>query len=440
MISDWFKRHLPRSLYGRAALILVLPVAIMFLLVSVVFVQRTVEGVTKQMTRSVSRQVRLLLYETRNQGVTDDSAASSFLVMRREVIARDAVPEDDRRHWYDLMGLMVINRFYSRHPDLLRVDLWDEDLARLYFPYGDRAAVKIEFKRSRATAGDTYTLLLIMAVFATLLTLIAYVYMRKQLRPIKRLASAAEAFGRGQNVPYRPAGALEVRAAGHAFLDMRDRIERQIEQRTLMLSAVSHDMRTPLTRLKLGLSMLPDEDGAPLLRDVTDMEQLLDAFLDFAHGTHQNIAAEPTDVVTLINRVVTDAQRAHDKVCVAAIEIENGASPVVPLHADAIRRAVDNLVGNAVRYGSRAEVSLYLTPRTLCIRVEDDGPGIPPESREEALKPFVRLDVARNQDRGTGVGLGLSIVIDVARSHGGTLRLDESRCLGGLRAELVIAR
>ncbi|MEL6377562.1 MAG: ATP-binding protein, partial [Pseudomonadota bacterium] len=232
-----------------------------------------------------------------------------------------------------------------------------------------------------------------------------------------------------------PAGAMEVRAAGNAFLDMRARIERQIEQRTLMLSGVSHDLRTPLTRMKLALSMLDESDREPLEQDVADMERLITEFLDFAKGAREG-EAEPTDPIALTQQIVADFQRAEKPVTLAHVE---GAGEVA-LRSGSIRRAVENLIGNAVRYGEHADVSVQLTDRSLRIRVEDDGPGIPQEQREQAMKPFARLDQARNQNLGTGVGLGLSIALDIARAHGGVLRLSESERLGGLQADIVIAR
>jgi two-component system osmolarity sensor histidine kinase EnvZ len=228
---------------------------------------------------------------------------------------------------------------------------------------------------------------------------------------------------------------VEVRAAGHAFLDMRARIERQIEQRTLMLSGVSHDLRTPLTRLKLGLSMLDEEDAAPLLRDVDEMQRLLDTFLEFSRGAAAG-EAEPTEPLALVRGIVEDAQRAGKPVRLGRLKGEGE----VPLKALSIRRAVENLIDNAVRHGSRAVVSVALSDKALRIRVEDDGPGIAPERRAEALKPFARLDPARNQDKGGGVGLGLAIAKDVARAHGGALRLGKSETLGGLKADIVIGR
>ena len=298
--------------------------------------------------------------------------------------------------------------------------------------------MRVAFSRYRVTASNPHQLLVLMIFTSFLMTLIAYAFLRNQLRPMTRLAVAAEAFGKGRSVPYRPRGANEVRAAGRAFLDMRARIERQIEQRTLMLSGVSHDLRTPLTRLKLGLAMLDDEaEAAPLLRDVDDMERLLDAFLSFARGDAPE-DPEATDPRGLVGQVVENARRAGQDVTLVAAEGQQGGTAM--LRPRAVTRALENLVGNAVRYGSRAEVRLVLTERSVRITVEDDGPGIAPDRRDEALRPFTRLDAARNQDRGGGVGLGLTIAADIARSHGGRLTLGRSEAMGGLKAELLLAR
>jgi two-component system osmolarity sensor histidine kinase EnvZ len=294
----------------------------------------------------------------------------------------------------------------------------------------------VEFNRGRVSASNPHQLLVLMMFVSILMTLIAYLFLRNQLKPITRLAAAAEEFGKGRSVPYRPRGATEVRAAGLAFLEMRARIERQIEQRISMLSGVSHDLRTPLTRLQLGLAMLEDgPEVAELRRDVEDMERLLDAFLAFARG---DALEEPvaTDPAALVGRVVENACRAGHAVRLMPAEGAGQAK----LRPHAVARAVENLVANAVRYGSKVELRVSLTERQVTIAVEDDGPGIPPERREEAVRPFIRLDAARNQDLGGGVGLGLSIAADVARSHGGGLRLGESASLGGLKAELVLAR
>ena len=434
MSFRWLKPYMPRSLYGRAILILLLPVVTLMLVVSVVFIQRHFEGVTIQMTNSVSREVRLMLDSGMTAEEVSDSALARTLLIRVDPVPQSVVPEQSYRRWYDFTGATVIREFTARLPDLLAVDLPDDQRVSLFFE-SDDGPIRMTFDRRRVSASNPHQLLVNMVGFAAIMTVIAYFYLRNQLRPITRLARAAEAFGRGRHLEYRPAGAVEVRAAGNAFLDMRARIERQIEQRTLMLSGVSHDLRTPLTRLKLGLSMLDDEDREAMEQDVTDMERLIDEFLDFARGASEG-EAKPVDPVAMVAQIVEDMRRAERDVTLFLAEGEG----TVALRKAGIRRAVENLINNAVRYGTRAEVSVLLTDKSLRIRVEDDGPGIPKERREEAVKPFVRLDTARNQNLGSGVGLGLSIATDIARAHGGMLRLGESERLGGLRAELVIGR
>jgi two-component system osmolarity sensor histidine kinase EnvZ len=435
MNMKWLNSYLPRSLYGRATLILLLPVMTVLLVVSVVFVQRHFEGISKQMTRSVSREIQLMLDQTDlTIPELDRSPLARTLEIEAREIPADQLPQGFYRHWYDFTGYIVIREIKLLFPQVKAMDLYDNHFVKIYFPRAE-GIVELKFDRRRVSAAQPHQLLVNMVGFGGLMTLIAFFYLRKQLRPIIRLAKAAEAFGRGRHVDYRATGAIEVRAAGNAFLDMRARIERQIEQRTLMLSGVSHDLRTPLTRLKLGLSMLDDAEAKLLHKDVEDMERLLDEFLDFARGAQEGEAVA-VDPIALVQQIVEECQRTD----INAKLIEARGSGEVMLREGNIRRAIENLINNAVRYGTCAEISVQLTEKSLRIRVEDDGPGIPADRREEAIAPFTRLEPARSQNKGGGVGLGLSIVNDTARAHGGVLRLGESERLGGLRADIVIAR
>jgi two-component system osmolarity sensor histidine kinase EnvZ len=426
MILRWLKPYLPRGLYGRSALGLLVPVVTLLLVATIVIVQRHFEGVTEQLSRSTAREIELVRTK-------EDPQSAEILGISMTYVTEDALPPENLRYWYDLSGIVVIRELRDLVPGFLRIELPDDRRVHVYIE-DDSGLMKLSFPRRHVSARRPYLLFVNILGVGVLMTALSFVYMRNQLRSITRLAEAAEAFGRGRHVPYRPKGATEVRAAGRAFVDMRARIERQIEQRTLMLSGVSHDMRTPLTRLRLSLAMLDDDDAEPMRRDVEDMERLLDGFLDFAHGAQEG-TAEMLDPIALVRQVVADMQRARTPV---VLHEASGAGQI-SLRALAMRRALENLINNAVRYGTRAEVSVTLTDKALCIRVEDDGPGIAQEDRGEAIKPFTRLEPARNQNRSTGVGLGLSIVIDVARAHGGTLRLGESERLGGLSADIVIA-
>lgn len=450
MSSDWLNRALPRGLYGRAALILVAPIVAIQLILSIAFIQRHFEDVTRQMTHSIVLDVSHLA--TLIAAAPDRSAARAVAAATGAPLEltvhwpedgggpETALPQGDARLFYDFSGRVIIKRLNKDLAGVRGVELRNLREVRLGL---DTAAgpVTIRFDRRRVSASNPHQFLVLMLATGLLMAFIAYIFLRKQLRPIRQLARAAEAFGRGRVLPYRPAGAAEVRAAGNAFLDMRARIERQIEQRTQLLSGVSHDLRTPLTRLKLSLSMLEGDPAtaaevAAMGRDVADMQRLLDAFLDFSRSDALDEPAEPADPVSLVRQVISDAHRAGQAVELVGVE----GTGLAPLRRDAVRRALENLIGNAVRYGNRAEVSIAVLDRAVRIGIEDDGPGIPRERREEALRPFTRLDGARNQDRGSGVGLGLAITADIARSHGGVLRLGDSERLGGLKAELILSR
>jgi two-component system osmolarity sensor histidine kinase EnvZ len=434
------KSFLPRGLYGRAALILIVPIVTIQLVVSVTFIQRHFERVTEQLTGGVTAELRLLLdlveaAETLEAARAGIAQAARPLEVEVALPAQDATPVADRTELIDLSGRVVIRTLRAAFPDLAPVDLIEGDgMVRLHLPtrWGDLAVV---VNRARMSATNPHQLLVLMIATSILMTIIAYLFLSNQLRPIARMALAAEAFGKGQVIPYSPRGATEVRAAGLAFLDMRARIERQIEQRTLMLSGVSHDLRTPLTRMRLGLSLLPeDEETRALLSDVAEMERLVDEFLSFARGDATE-AVEAVDPLALVRHVVENAARLGKEVAFHAPE----AVGTVMVRPQAVTRALENLVNNALRYGSRAEVSVTMGERWLRLTVEDDGPGIPAARRGEAVQPFSRLDAARDPNQGGGVGLGLSIAADIARSHGGELRLGESPALGGLKAELLLA-
>ncbi len=436
------KRLLPRSLYGRATLILLLPVLFLLTVGTVVFVQRHYEDVTRQMTANITLELKFLL---------DEAEAAASVQAARAAVERVAAPlaltvmlpsppsmqgQADRARFFDVPGRAVIETLRLQLPQARVIDLVRErKVVHLWMDTG-HGPLQVSFPRRRVSASNPHQYLVLLIFSGGIMTLISFLFLRNQVRPIRALAQAATAFGKGQKIDYRPSGASEVRQAGSAFLDMRRRLERQIEQRTIMLSGISHDMRTPLTRMRLALSMMDeDEEVNGLLRDVAEMDRMLEEFLHFTRdGSLDDL--EDCDPVEIVREVVEKAARNGADVALDRIE---GAGRL-RARTGALARALSNLAENGLRHGTKVRLSVSVQEKSATFTVEDDGPGIPPKQRDEALRPFSRLDPARNQDRGSGVGLGLAITNDIARQHGGSLKLSQSDGLGGLRADLVVPR
>src|SRR6185437_10650050 len=284
--------------------------------------------------------------------------------------------------------------------------------------------------RQRLYSSTTYIFVLWMVGSSIVLFAVAILFMRNQVRALRRLADAAESFGKGRNVAhFKPEGAAEIRQAAAAFLVMRDRIQRQITQRTEMLAGVSHDLRTPLTRMKLALALLGDDLAIDELRsDVTEMEKMVESYLDFARGEGTETPVE-TDLAMLLEEVAATARRDG-----VSLSLAGPADYPLLLRRNAVKRCLANLLSNARRHGSHVWLTALPGRGGVDILVDDDGPGIPSEQREIVFRPFYRIDRSRNLATG-GIGLGLTIARDVARGHGGDLTLEASP-QGGLRARL----
>ena len=423
---------MPKRLYYRAALILVFPVVFLQLIVSVVFIQRHFEGVTVQMTRTVAAELDLITEVIERDGAVAAQQIARSLGMSMSIVSKDTKFKE-RRRFYDLTGL-VVRRELLNLPEILTVDLPDNKKVYSRIKSGEEY-FDLQFSRRRVSASNPHQLIVYLIVFGAFFTIIAFFYLRNQLRPITRLADAAEAFGLGENVPYDPSGALEVRAAGQAFLDMRERIQRHLKQRTMILSGVSHDLRTPITRLKLGLSLLPKDQREPLEKDVQDMNLLLNEFLDFAKLENETeVPTEDTNPNVLIDELIENFRRVD-------IQIESIGkigNILLKLKPFPIKRALENLINNANRYGETIVIEKKIENNLLIISVHDDGPGIDEVYYDEVLQPFTRLDPSRNQNKGSGVGLGLPIAKEIVEGHGGRLKLSKSNILSGLSAALII--
>ena len=422
-------------------LIFLMPIVLLQLIVATVIIQRHFDGVTRQLARGVALELSVLTARLETQGALDQTAQDFSLPLG---FRTDVQPPEDfapffHIKWYDRSGRVIKSVLEAILARPVSVDLVTDFRRVDIGVLTSRGVLHVSVPRKRLSASNPHQLLLLTVTAAVLLTIISLIFLRNQVRPIKRLAHAAEAFGKGTSVQFRPQGAEEVRRAGSAFLAMRTRIERQIEQRTMMLSGVSHDLRTPITRMKLGLATADSlDDLAEIDRDLTEMEHMLDEFLAFARGDSLE-DTENVDAVAFIDAIVAN-QKRMGVVLSCSVVSETTDNPIVFIRKMAMQRAITNLINNGLRHGDEVSVTVVLQPRAVQFIVEDNGPGIAPADRGLALKPFARLDTARNQDRGSGVGLGLAIAMDVSRSHGGILTLDDSPTLGGLKAVIRVPR
>jgi len=437
MDFSFIKRYLPRSLFGRALLILLMPVVLLQLVVGAVFISRHFEGVTKQLTWGVANDLVYVLQQLQTDPDLINRAGKPFELSLAWSEKTSVIPGLTRR-FYDLSGGYLSETLREKIDLPMAVDLVENQrFVTLEIDTGQRV-LKVQTLRKNVAASNPHQLLVLMVGASMILVPVAVLFMRNQVKPIRRLAAAAEAFGKGRSEPFRPGGAEEVRRAGQAFLAMRGRIERHVDQRTQMLSGVSHDLRTPITRLKLGLEMLEQDarETEELQRDLNEMEGMLDAFLDFARGD-QGEEMTMVEPGVLVHRLISDMRRSGKN---TSFEEVIGRSEALKCREMAVSRALQNMLNNAARYGNKVRLSVQDVAGSCEFSIEDDGPGIPLAERERAMRPFTRLDEARNLDQGGSVGLGLSIALDVARSHGGQLILRESTDLGGLNAMLRLPR
>jgi two-component system, OmpR family, osmolarity sensor histidine kinase EnvZ len=429
------KRFLPKSLLGRSVLILVTPLVLLQVIATFVFYERHWSTVTQGLARTLAGDVALAVNYIEDhpdpadrRWMIDNAETRMALRLRLEPGAK--LPGDGPQHDPDEVERMLTPMLQERIERPFDVDTAeiDRDLEiKVQLPDGVLIATT---SRKRLFSATTYIFVLWMVGSSLVLFAIAIIFMRNQVRPIRRLAAAAKSFGKGREVPgYRPSGASEVRQAAEAFIEMRDRIKRQIAQRTEMLAGVSHDLRTPLTRMKLQLAMLGKRvEFEELKDDVTEMERMVEGYLAFARGEGTG-PPEPHDISALLAQVVSGARREG-----AQIDLHAEEHLMVPVRFDAFKRCMGNLLSNAARYGRHVQVRAGRRNDAVEILVDDDGPGIPANEREAVFRPFYRLEPSRNLETG-GVGLGLTIARDVVRGHGGELQLDDSP-MGGLRARL----
>ena len=426
---------LPKGLYARSLLIVILPMVLLQTAVAYVFMQRHWDIVTHRLSAAVARDVGAMvdLYAGLPLGSDDQKLHAIAARFHMDVESLPPAPLPPKMPPTFFNVLDPLTRALPEELGMqVRYPFWVDTVGRsglmeIRVDVGGRV-LRFITRRSLAYEPNVHIFILWMLGASIVLVTVAILFLRNQIRPILRLAEAAEDFGKGRDVEFHPRGAREVRQAGYAFIEMKRRIERASEQRTTMLNGVSHDLRTMLTRFKLSLAVIADDsaESEPMQKDVDEMQRMLEGYLAFARGD----AGEPTEPIDL--RAVLDSLRADAERHGARVAVEASGDLNVRVRPLAIKRCLGNLVANAARHADTIELRAAREQRFVNICVDDNGPGIAPEHRDDVFRPFHRLDEARNQDEG-GSGLGLAIARDIARSHGGEITLATS-ALGGLRA------
>ncbi|WP_188611228.1 ATP-binding protein [Chelatococcus reniformis] len=435
--ARWLGSAMPKGLYARALIIIIAPIVLLQSVIAYIFLERQYQNVTRRLSSAVSADIAALVDVYQSYPQDADAATLTRIAAERlgldvDILPPDPLPSPQPKPFFSILDSVLSDEIRKQVARPFWIDtVGRSNLVEIRIQL-DKGVMRVIARRSLAYASNSHIFLVWMVGTSLVLMGIAILFLRNQIRPILRLADAAEDFGKGRTPDFHPRGAREVRRAGLAFLEMKRRIERAIEQRTTMLNGVSHDLRTILTRFRLSLALLPDDDPEvdALRKDVDEMSRMLEAYLAFARGDTGEVAIE-TDIGDLLEDMQVDLERQGHPTTV-----EINGDPLATVRPDAFRRLVLNLVSNAARHGETIALAVSHDARWLTISIDDDGPGIPAELREEVFKPFVRLDEARNQDEG-GSGLGLAIARDIARAHGGDVILQDSP-LGGLRATVRV--
>src|ERR1700729_4066065 len=435
--TRWLRSVMPHGLYARALLIVIMPLVVLQSIVAFLFVERQSSVVNFYLSSAVTREIATLIdvYKTFPPGANRTQLrriAQDRLGLVVDFLPVTDLPPPGPKPFFSSLDQELSNEIRKQ----IGLPFWIDTVGRSSIVEIriklDDTIMRVFARRADVYDPNSWIFLVWMVVTSLVVLAIAIAFLRNQIRPIVRLADAAEAFGKGREAQnFRPRGAREVRRAAAAFLEMKGRVERAIEQRTTMLAGVSHDLRTILTRFKLELALFGDTPEIDAMKkDVDEMAAMLEAYLAFARGDMGEQSA-PTDIAALLEELKLDTERHGHRASANFY-----GPPEVTVRPAAFKRCLANLVTNAGRFGSTVAITGHRDHRWLNVTVDDDGPGIPVHLRDDVFKPFLRLDDAPNQDEG-GTGLGLAIARDIARSHGGDITLGDSP-LGGLRANVRV--
>ena len=439
-----FGEQMPKGLYARALIIIIAPMVLLQSVLAFVFLERHWQTVTHRLSTGTVQNVGMLIDMHEELSKKHDvnrltEIAAKNLGLRVRFAPGEDLPQVRTKPFFKLLDSTLSDELERR----IGRPFWIDTVGRSDFVdiriKLDDAVMHVLARRSQTYASNSHIFIVWMLGTSVVLLTVAILFLRNQIRPILRLAHAAESFGKGRPMPndFRPRGAREVRQAAHAFVEMRDRIERHVEQRTLMLAGVSHDLRTILTRFRLQLAMLEEGPELEAMRaDVDEMQAMLEDYMAFAKGDSGE-AIGYVDIGEVLSEVSSQAHGGKTDLEGKTVEVRTNNQPlVVRVRRHAFKRAIANLVNNAARFASIVRITAGKTDGLLTIEVEDDGPGIAENERELVFRPFYRSDHARNQDSGS-TGLGLAIARDITRIHGGDIMLDQSY-LGGLKAVLKV--
>ncbi|MGZ8409001.1 MAG: ATP-binding protein [Hyphomicrobium sp.] len=439
--TAWLAEALPKGLFARALLIIITPIVVLEGVIAFVFMERHWQSVTRRLSEATARNIAVLieLYDTSKDATANTrliELARDKLNLTMQILPAGDLPAPAPKPFFNLLDRALSKEISRNVQRPFWIDtLGEARLVEIRVKHDD-AILRFIATRTQTYASNSHIFLLWMIGTSIILLTVAILFLRNQIRPILKLADAADAFGKGRPFPddFRPRGAREVRQASQSFIEMRDRITQHVEQRTTMLAGVSHDLRTILTRFKLELAFLPDTAETRSLRsDVNEMQHMLEDYLAFARGDGGE-EAKPTNLRTLLEEVHEESQSYGTPIDLKLRRSKQDL--VLPLKRNAFKRAVTNLVSNAVRYGDKIIIRAATEGNWLRVEIDDNGPGIPASERDNVFRPFYRIDKSRNQDSANS-GLGLAIARDIAKSHGGTVTLGESS-MGGLRAIISV--
>ena len=431
-LNKFIKKLLPKQLFYRALLIVAIPIIILQLTISIVFFDSLWIKTNKGMTRALIGEIKTFISAYEKEEYNKDSLIILFqehLDFNVKFEPYKILPKEDLERWFSPIDRNLRRELKSKISNYWFDTTSYKNLIDLKIKYGD-GYFQFYIPKERVTSSSARLFAFWITLPAFLLITIAIIFLKNQTRPIINLARASEKFGRGEDIEeFRPSGALEIRQAGFEFEKMRKRIIRHLNQRSEMLSGISHDLRTPLTRIKLQLSFIKDKEiSKKLSDDVEEMEKMLNEYLQFASSR----SAEITETFDLSELLKTTIMKYEKK------EITTDISKEVFLDGrkNLMQRCFSNLIDNAIKYSANVYISLRKLNNNILITIDDDGPGIPENERENVFKPFYKIDKSRGDSK-SSVGLGLSIASDIVKSHGGNIKLETSPT-NGLRIKVIL--